>query len=533
MHNPHHPLWDLPEFVFHFSSFLDNGQLAAASAVSKSWNAAFSPFLYADIVYYRSGGWFYPTDEAIQAHALHVRSIRFSEGPTEKFPWTSLKHLQKLTINPGLDENWDQLPDFITQNSQLQIVGMNMIHNPILTLETMKALSQCQHLRTLTLRLAQMDNSIAEQFLDLCTRLEMLKLYVQDARDADPSGKLASFPSAKTLWFEVHQGMTLVNQLDIIQRFPKLDSLYWKFGNDSIRTQDADEMPSECRLSAKEIHLFGYHWSGSNRSVDVHMAKIIDGCQHVRSFNAICLNIGPLAFKSLKQRFDSFTQLWFDGCITMTSGMVQEILTSCPHLIRLKAAPLDVRDILGNIKGEQEEIMFHPQEWVCLKLTSFEVPIYGLDGKPAKWQRRVLQQLAKLERLEHLEIGVCDDDGSIHEYHSDGLDLRLESGLEILGSLKQLESISIEGLYQKMEEVDIRWITQNFPRLKRIYGETNVDLNICLKTDAILKESGVKLFYKKDPEDDRDNYDDINYDSDDNEYRMYHIYDRGTGYITE
>ncbi|KAF8975714.1 hypothetical protein BGZ46_008906 [Entomortierella lignicola] len=109
------------------------------------------------------------------------------------------------------------------------------------------------------------------------------------------------------------------------------------------------------------------------------------------------------------------------------------------------------------------------KDWVCLDIRSLSLFIGGFEGKPRDWQRRVLHQIAKLVKLEQINIG---------SYHfnfnpADGLDLRLEAGLDILGSLVNIEDFSFSGLSPEMEEEEVRWMIKAWPELKYVGGTLN------------------------------------------------------------
>ncbi|KAF9345334.1 hypothetical protein BGX26_003279 [Mortierella sp. AD094] len=144
----------------------------------------------------------------------------------------------------------------------------------------------------------------------------------------------------------------------------------------------------------------------------------------------------------------------------MTSLMIQEIMVSCPQLNTFIATYLEARDILG-IDEEEEKSKnvdkghggSYTRDWTCVGLKELRFQICGLEGRP-EWQRLVLKQLARLTKLEWLNVANCAKWGSSVR---DGLDLRLGSGLDILSSLKRLESLMFLGLRQEMNEEDVRW----------------------------------------------------------------------------
>jgi hypothetical protein len=153
-------------------------------------------------------------------------------------------------------------------------------------------------------------------------------------------------------------------------------------------------------------------------------------------------------------------------------------MTSCPRLEYLAADRLDVRDILGIAEVEMEEAgrqgehqearqTFQPQNWVCTNLRSFTVFICGLEGKPNEWQREVLKQLSRLTKLSTLIIGCWSTEPS-----RDGLDMRLQSGLDILSGLN-LQELGFKGVWQELEEEDVMWMVEAWPKLQYVTGTMN------------------------------------------------------------
>jgi hypothetical protein len=146
--------------------------------------------------------------------------------------------------------------------------------------------------------------------------------------------------------------------------------------------------------------------------------------------------IGELAFRSLLNRhFLSLQTLSLEGCRGFTSKMALEIMTQCSNLINFEGRTMEACDILGIImnKDEKEEeeatgggkvVDQQPQEWVCTNLRNLNIFICEFQDKPQDWNRRVLQQLTKLSKLETLFLGSSKVIHSRKHDVRDGLDLR-------------------------------------------------------------------------------------------------------------
>jgi hypothetical protein len=182
-------------------------------------------------------------------------------------------------------------------------------------------------------------------------------------------------------------------------------------------------------------------------------------------------------------------------CVFLTSKMTQRIMTSCPSLTDFVGTSLDACDILGIPRDQeatiQEAVMYQKsQDWICTNLKSLSIFICGLEDKPLEWHRGVLQQLARLRKLKILGV-------SLYHYsvlNHDGLDLRLEAGLGVLSSLECLEEFRFPGLWQQMEEQDVRWMVQAWPELRYVYGKLRYDGKQRSKLHAILNETKLRNY---------------------------------------
>ncbi|KAF9995799.1 hypothetical protein BGZ80_006908 [Entomortierella chlamydospora] len=244
---------------------------------------------------------------------------------------------------------------------------------------------------------------------------------------------------------------------------------------------------------------------------DRDIAEVIEGIQPglaTISFNQS--RFGPLAFEPLlRQHAASLTGIYLGSkTFTVTSAMVQKILTTCHQLMRFGADMLNVRDILGiaDIDAEDSEDVDEEgggknkgRDWVCTKLTLFEVFICGLKDKPLSWHKGVFKQLSRLECLEELYVGACTEfkentQRSVFQNETicDGLDMRLEAGLGSLSSLKQLVGVGFSYMKQELDEEDVRWMVASWPNLMAVFGELNTERSKSVRLAAILEERGIR-----------------------------------------
>ncbi|KAF9108359.1 hypothetical protein BGX27_008364 [Mortierella sp. AM989] len=343
-----------------------------------------------------------------------------------------------------------------------------------------------------------------------CVRLQEFYISARNSDGCGPLGSWIEFPEMRVLHFDFGQGLPLNRQLEFIQRCPKLKSLNWT---------------TVYRLPIEDVSLVLSTYCRQLRELsfvlpilDSDIALILNSCCEITSFHDIDANFGRLAFQSLEQHFSSLTHLNVGTRSSMTSAMVQGIMSSCPSLLSLTAPFLDTLDILGNIealsgndgKAEITEAICS-RGWVCLSLRHLEVRICGLGEEGLiERQRLILQQLAKLEKLEVLSINSIDKLGN---WKNDGLDLRLKAGLDILASLRRLEKLSFMGVSQQMNEQDIQWILQAWPRLRSIQGNTHFARSRRHQLEILLEKHHIKLgkltVLDIDDNDDDDDEDDL------------------------
>ncbi|KAG0275658.1 hypothetical protein BGZ95_008527 [Linnemannia exigua] len=117
-------------------------------------------------------------------------------------------------------------------------------------------------------------------------------------------------------------------------------------------------------------------------------------------------------------------------------------------------------------------------------------------------QQRIMSRLARLTRLKTLDLGMEWRDlyyrGVVEEYilHTDGeyyvnhakpsedtLSLTLESGLSRLATLRDLEVFGFEGVNHRIEEEEVSWMANAWPRMKVLRG-LHVDTLVGALPDA-------------------------------------------------
>ncbi|KAG0028730.1 hypothetical protein BGZ81_004458 [Podila clonocystis] len=191
-------------------------------------------------------------------------------------------------------------------------------------------------------------------------------------------------------------------------------------------------------------------------------------------------NLGPISYQILDVHKDSLEDFQSTGPATNESLM--RILSTYPHLMRFATIddmfyPLDFqyRDTpaLLFIDWDYATRSFRP--WPCeLTLKTLHISIAmppATDGHYWAMHRQVYRRLARLTLLEELWLGHSPEHEDPEEpYQTDCLQLTLESGLEILGGLKNLRGINIVHMEHSIGLIEVQWMIKSWPKLMSIYG---------------------------------------------------------------
>ncbi|KAK3822684.1 MAG: hypothetical protein J3Q66DRAFT_397163 [Benniella sp.] len=289
----------------------------------------------------------------------------------------------------------------------------------------------------------------------------------------------------------LHGEIPAQSYIELIRRCPELRVLRWHIKQDDpCPVSDIISVfklycPSVEQLILEAAHL-----------MDENLSEILNGCHRLISFRLPRSKIGELTFLSLSRHFTTLQSLHLEHYTGLTSKMTQQIMASCWRLTALTATTLDAIDILGDANeeesiGTETGIRDQSQEWVCTDLESFDVFICGLEGKPIEWHQKVIQRLAKMTKLTSLSVGPRRYHHSSSTGTRDGLDLRLKTGLDALSSMKQLGCLFFNGVWQQMEEQDIRWMIETWPKLYVLQGCMHSDPKQRWKLDQILEERNI------------------------------------------
>ncbi|KAF9164673.1 hypothetical protein BGX21_007914 [Mortierella sp. AD011] len=281
--------------------------------------------------------------------------------------------------------------------------------------------------------------------------------------------------------------------LEIVRRCQNLESLQFKvfLRNELNATTTDDFVQLVINDSWPKLQRLSYGYDGPKMS-DVDTANVLRALNGCRQWDVPVSTFSLFSFQVLKEHFPTLTDLNVENQANMTSGLMQEILCSCPQLRMFRGVEIQAKDIAEG----------YP--WVCLSLRYLSVFIATepesaivsstLNAKSDKLQREVFERLSSLGKLSTLKIGDAKiTDKSKFKY---GLSLRLDKGLDHLGLLTELEYLDFSGTIQAMEAQDVDWMLSHWKHLKIMSGTCcyhsgyqNLDLGKILRLHQIRTDS--------------------------------------------
>ncbi|KAF9364727.1 hypothetical protein BGX34_000621 [Mortierella sp. NVP85] len=529
---------EVPEILRLVGEFLDYPRLAAATAVCKTWNTTFIPFLYHTLE------WSYkfprhPRSFVVSDNVDHIRVIKVSFSPwIDSF--TDCTNLEEVHFNfefgdHDKDTSWMPPTTLVRHNPDLTIVCATDPSKGFLR----AVFTCCPQLKRLEFNGTDMTNIMMTDLLfNVCLRLEELKMVDVTLSVGGHCGiswdDWPAFPKIKKLWLGItHERHWASQQTEqqhgFIKRCPNLESLTWSFSRGLLPIHEIKELLSPENSPCPKIKAFAFHYPGFHPHLpEIKWFEILKACnKNLTSFGSSKTIFGELSGQALiKGLASTLTRLHISDTATK-SAVMMKILVSCPHLIHVTSAgPLDVRDILGvkSTKPDDEDEdrttlskskrknavgpskkqplpkSFRPLEWACKNLQTLEIGICGLENKASGWQREVLGQLAKLKQLRVLDVCTTYA-SSLSEGSRDGLDFRLARGLDILGSLKMLETLRFDRLWQEMTIQDIDWMVRAWSRFSYIQGWVHHEQSQRVRLKKLFKRHGITVehCYKFEP----------------------------------
>ncbi|KAF9285330.1 hypothetical protein BGZ74_001502 [Mortierella antarctica] len=198
-----------------------------------------------------------------------------------------------------------------------------------------------------------------------------------------------------------------------------------------------------------------------------------------------CFGTGPLAAAAIMDNGTHLQQLTVEGCGQLSSKDLAMILESTPSLRNLYALSHQERRV-DPVLSAADLATIH---WASRSLVSFYCRIVvprpschegGSSSKDSlAWeqcreiQRQVYRKLGEQTMLSHLGLGVhyyrklsVDDP----QYQQQCLEMTLESGLDELVGLTQLQYLNVSNMDHAVGIPELEWMDRSWPQLRQING---------------------------------------------------------------
>ncbi|CAO3565352.1 unnamed protein product [Mortierella alpina] len=332
------------------------------------------------------------------------------------------------------------------------------------------------------------------------------------------------YPRLRSLTLATNTGLDLSTQIELIRLFPEIEHLLWSImGTQHLPVSEFCALLTQdcCKIESLVL---------SDRNLEAsHLARILNSIPQLTRFflrfdRLSSMFNDPDVMQALRRHFALLTDIEFGQVRSnIRCGTILELLTECPNLQRLVAyGRLDCsRQAFyraGTFTGTPKVTaaaaaaatpgstspsaipglndLFNDTPWVCLGLKRLHVIMTG--GPHSVWQNRTLQQwlflqLGRLKELQTLSLGHCILWNYENGFSHHGLDFTVEAGLSRLAGLEKLEQLNIEGIYQHMEERDVNWMLEHWPRLRVVEGELHHRKEKRERLDAMMEQKGFRV----------------------------------------
>ncbi|KAG0214344.1 hypothetical protein BGX28_002161 [Mortierella sp. GBA30] len=377
-----------------------------------------------------------------------------------------------------LERRWAFLAEIVREHPRLQSIQTHKKASP--TPSFLNALSGCRCLTALATNASNYSGRTTEMYM----RINSAKMR-QVSSELDTFDEYFVFPD--DLWFPEMQrlrvcsakGMMIDTQLQWISRCPNLKSLHWKGRYWAPVADFCRIIPTACP-NLTELSL-------DFEMGEEDVASILTALPKVEKLLLFFIGFHELSMIALRRHFSWLTCIDLQCSFELTSAMIHEVLCSCPALESLRADFLHYGDIVAQ-----------PKPWVCMGLKLFDVSItvgppqqeqeeqYQLqqqhNGQPLPQQADgdgevaeellshahtdIYARLAQLTRLEHLSLGLRDDETIPSGYV---LKLTPEAGFGSLATLKRLEHFKCKTMFDNLTTQEIiktvKWMLEHWPNV--------------------------------------------------------------------
>lgn len=530
-----------PETLLYIGGFLEGKNLFNCIRVCKSWNALFVPVLFRTIEDTHRQ----PPVEVLARHGQHVRKLKFSTGSplqsktslsTYADSHSPCRNIQELDIafdfrRLNMDQDRQSAKDLILSNRNLQKLWIEELEQHERKLRTCwsQVLSGCNRsLKVLSLTNVWLSAEDVSQLWELAPTLQKLKLEMGISAWSGSFAANPQFPQLTSLFLR-DALPTVVQELEWIKQCPNLRTLDWSASKDRlVATQQAFKNFGAHQWS----HLQDINLWGDTIWTDSQVSCLLRSCGPLKSLRLNNSSFWYRTLDALERHFGTLETLHLRRISDLQGWMIQWIMSSCPKLKvmvselfpaqefvegeeaekdRRHCAKLDEASdtVLARFEGhggdiettEKLEALMarfasvrdhaHARPWVCLELEHLQGNISIPSAAGKDWDQAVFRRLSKLKKLKHL---VLSEEFGTTVPGSRAVRADLRSGLGELASVRYLESLMFDGSAQCMEREDVQWILDQWPKLKDLSSDFNIDPAISFQLQSMVQKTSRDIF---------------------------------------
>ncbi|KAK3812578.1 MAG: hypothetical protein JOS17DRAFT_762034 [Linnemannia elongata] len=462
----------------------------------------------------------------VRANAHHIKSVSLHPVLTEEYYNIVFPRLQKLKMDNYSSDSTSV--DYLTVKPLHKVLFVRQHpfvrklvyrHKDLLPKEFWEIIGATwTRLEVLEFE-GTVEEGVEDAFLGVCDRVQDLSL-----TSVDFSGYNNALASLSTLSFrrlcrvkveqqrwrtkEPYQEWPL-RLLESVKRSQKLTWLCWNVSTAAFPFQMVqDAFMEACWPELCEFCIGKFICSEEDLTRILTMLP----SRRLTSFVRDSEKFSSLTFNCLRDHyFGHLRELDLGRCSSVTSAMVQEVMTECVHLVVLDAFHVFVRDVATAQKP-----------WVCLGLERLTLYFAKQRGDAAEWEGLVFQQISRLCRLLMLNLRrdphftLFDDEPRSNVIMDlKTLDLRLPRNSDRNGlagscqnggsssgsddircwsSLARLITFSFDADRHTLGMDELVWMIENWRDLRHVDGEFKaIEGEECTRRDRILREADLEV----------------------------------------
>ncbi|KAF9393817.1 hypothetical protein CPC16_001069 [Podila verticillata] len=448
-----HTLFTLPELLAQVAEYLTGEEATRPSRVSRAFHQAFGPIVWRACAIGLQGQ--KPSPQGLITNAHSIRRLAYDDAFSFDYLSLPCNMLTSLMIarvaGSDSDTKWHHLAKLVKQNRHLHTLQISDRCRSA-TLEFWSSLASCTSLRTVDIQSAHMDQ---EQFAALwngCKSMQSLKCHHIRVHSTTTTQQypLEPHPTLQKLSFANFANVQLLKLCSNLQ------AISW-YNNEF----DCDILLEELATLLQGGQLKQLDSISMSHTKDQDLSRCLKAMRQIKKISSHNGDVGPLSFHAMSRHFGMLEHLYIPSDSTLPSEMILNILESCPQLTYLQATKVAATQVMK------------AKSWAALNLKALHlgITIDSDDQEVISLQSRsVFERLSKLTHLTQLTIHGPYVIGNEDEQ---GLDLRLESGLDKLAAIKGLKYLDFDHTVQNMSGADVAWMAENWKDLGDVFGTCN------------------------------------------------------------